>query len=86
MITLFLKTFLMVLLVEIGSTSQFAIAGIAAHSGRPMIVWTASIIALGLSCFVAVLAGKWLETLPVSPNLISGGIMILIGLFLLWKH
>lgn len=82
---LFLKTFFMVLLVELGSTSQFTIAAISAHSEKPFIVWLAAILALATTCVMAILLGEWISNLPFSPNLISGVIMISVGIFLLWK-
>ena len=76
----------MVLLVELGSTSQFAVAAMAAHSKQPWIIWAASMTALMTTCIMAVLLGEWISRMPVSPNLVSGLIMVIIGLVMLWKH
>lgn len=82
----FLRTYFMVLLVELGSTSQFAVAAMASHSHKPWVIWAASLLALMTTCAMAVCLGGWLEKMPVSPNLVAGLLMVVMGMVILWKH
>ena len=83
MIELFIRTFLFVLLCEIGSASNFVIASQASHSSSPYVIWGAGITALVITSAFAVLIGKYLVLLPVNPNLVSGIIMIVVGMVML---
>lgn len=82
---LFIRTFFMVLLMELGSASNFTLAATASHTGRMLPVWLGGIVAMGFTCFIAVKAGNFMNRLPISPDLISGIIMTVMGLFFLWR-
>ena len=81
-----IRTFFLVVIMELGSTSQFAVAALASHSQNPFMVWLAALGALTVTTTLAVLGGSFLSKLPIEPEIISGIMMILIGAFLLCKH
>jgi putative Ca2+/H+ antiporter (TMEM165/GDT1 family) len=58
---LFLSTFGLVFLAELGDKTQLATAGLAAESGRRWLVFAASAAALVTSSLLAALAGAWLH-------------------------
>ena len=75
----------MVFLCELGSASQFMIASMAATTNQTKVVWIAGCLALLTTSFFAAQFGYILNKLPISPALISGIIMISVGLTLIAK-
>lgn len=83
---MFWRTFFLVALVEMGSASQFMLAGLAINSRYPWMVWLGGISALVITSVLAIWASKWLNKLPFSTNVISGGILVCMGVFFLLKR
>ena len=83
-LSIFITTFTTIFIAELGDKTQIATLMLSAESGRPVIVFIGSSIALISSSIVGVLIGKWLS-LKISPNrfaLFAGSLMIIISLFL----
>ena len=71
-------------IAELGDKTQIATLMLSAESGKPIIVFLGSSLALISSSLVGVLIGKWLSK-KVSPSkfsLSTGILMITISLFL----
>ena len=82
--SIFITTFTTIFIAELGDKTQIATLMLSAESGKPIIVFIGSSIALISSSLVGVLIGKWLSN-KVSPNkfaLFTGLLMIIISLFL----
>ena len=83
-LSIFFTTFTTIFIAELGDKTQIATLMLSAESGKPIIVFIGSSLALISSSIVGVLIGKWLSQ-KVSPNkfaLFTGILMILISLFL----
>ena len=83
-ISIFFTTFTTIFIAELGDKTQIATLMLSAESGKPIIVFVGSSLALISSSVVGVLIGKWLSE-KVSPSkfaLSTGVIMIGISLFL----
>ena len=82
--SIFITTFTTIFIAELGDKTQIATLMLSAESGRPVIVFIGSSLALISSSIVGVLIGKWLSQ-KVSPSkfeLFTGILMIIISLFL----
>ena len=82
--TIFLTTFTTIFIAELGDKTQIATLMLSAESGRPLIVFLGSSLALISSSLVGVLIGKWLSN-KISPNkfaFFTGLLMIIISIFL----
>ena len=82
--TIFITTFTTIFIAELGDKTQIATLMLSAESGKPIIVFIGSSLALISSSIVGVLIGKWLSQ-KISPNKFSfftGVLMILISIFL----
>ena len=82
--SIFISTFSTIFIAELGAKPQIATLMLSAESGKPLIVFLGSSLALISSSVVGVLIGKWLSN-KISPNkfaLSTGFLMILISLFL----
>ena len=82
--SIFITTFTTIFIAELGDKTQIATLMLSAESGKPIIVFIGSSIALISSSVVGVLIGKWLSQ-KISPSRFSfftGVLMILISLFL----
>ena len=82
--SIFISTFSTIFIAELGDKTQIATLMLSAESGKPLIVFLGSSLALISSSVVGVLIGKWLSN-KISPNkfaLSTGFLMILISLFL----
>ena len=82
--SIFITTFTTIFIAELGDKTQIATLMLSAESGKPIIVFIGSSLALISSSVVGVLIGKWLSQ-KVSPNkfaLFTGILMIIISLFL----
>lgn len=77
----FARTFFVVLMCEFGSASQFVLFANASHSKKIYTVWIAGTLALMFSSYFAVRLGQFAQNLPFSVNVLSGIIMVLVGLF-----
>ncbi len=77
-------TFVTVFLAELGDKTQLATLLLSAHSGRPIIVFCGAALALITTSLVGVLVGRWLSRfIPEEQfNLISGALMLIIGIWL----
>ena len=83
-LSIFITTFTTIFIAELGDKTQIATLMLSAESGKPIIVFIGSSLALISSSVVGVLIGKWLSQ-KVSPNkfaLFTGILMIIISLFL----
>ena len=82
--SIFLTTFTTIFIAELGDKTQIATLMLSAESGKPIIVFIGSSLALISSSLVGVLIGKWLSN-KISPNkfaLFTGLLMIIISIFL----
>ena len=82
--SVFLSTFTTIFIAELGDKTQIATLMLSAESGKPIIVFIGSSIALISSSLVGVLIGKWLSN-KISPNkfaFFTGLLMIIISTFL----
>ena len=83
-LSIFITTFTTIFIAELGDKTQIATLMLSAESGKPIIVFLGSSLALISSSVVGVLIGKWLSK-KISPskfNLFAGALMIIISLFL----
>ena len=83
-LSVFLTTFTTIFIAELGDKTQIATLMLSAESGKPIIVFIGSAIALISSSLVGVLIGKWLSN-KISPNkfaLSTGLLMMLVSIFL----
>jgi putative Ca2+/H+ antiporter (TMEM165/GDT1 family) len=83
-LSIFITTFTTIFIAELGDKTQIATLMLSAESGKPIIVFLGSSLALISSSVVGVLIGKWLSK-KISPNkfaLFTGSLMILISVFL----
>ena len=82
--SIFIATFTTIFIAELGDKTQIATLMLSAESGKPIIVFIGSSLALISSSVVGVLIGKWLSK-RISPSkfeLFTGFLMIVISLFL----
>ena len=82
--SIFLTTFSTIFIAELGDKTQIATLMLSAESGKPIIVFIGSSLALISSSLVGVLIGKWISN-KVSPSNFSfftGLLMIIISIFL----
>ena len=85
-LSIFIATFTTIFIAELGDKTQIATLMLSAESGKPIIVFLGSSLALISSSIVGVLIGKWLSK-KISPSkfaLFTGALMILISLFLVF--
>ena len=83
-LSIFLTTFTTIFIAELGDKTQIATLMLSAESGKPIIVFIGSSLALISSSLVGVLIGKWLSN-KISPNkfaFFTGLLMIIISIFL----
>ena len=83
-LSVFITTFTTIFIAELGDKTQIATLMLSAESGKPIIVFIGSSLALISSSVVGVLIGKWLSQ-KISPSkfaLFTGALMILISIFL----
>ena len=83
-LSIFITTFTTIFIAELGDKTQIATLMLSAESGKPIIVFLGSALALISSSVVGVLIGKWLSK-TISPNnfaLFTGVLMIMISLYL----
>jgi len=84
--SIFITTFTTIFIAELGDKTQIATLMLSAESGRPIIVFIGSSLALISSSVVGVLIGKWLSK-KISPNrfaFFTGVLMIIISLYLIY--
>ena len=82
--SIFITTFTTIFIAELGDKTQIATLMLSAESGKPIIVFIGSSLALIGSSVVGVLIGKWISQ-KISPSKFSfftGVLMILISIFL----
>ena len=82
--SIFITTFTTIFIAELGDKTQIATLMLSAESGKPIIVFLGSSLALISSSLVGVLIGKWLSK-KVSPSKFAfstGILMIAISLYL----
>ena len=83
-ISIFITTFTTIFIAELGDKTQIATLMLSAESGRPIIVFLGSSLALISSSLVGVLIGKWLSK-KISPSkfaFFTGLLMLIISIFL----
>ena len=82
--TIFITTFTTIFIAELGDKTQIATLMLSAESGKPIIVFLGSSLALISSSLVGVLIGKWLSK-KISPSkfaFFTGLLMLIISIFL----
>ena len=82
--SILITTFTTIFIAELGDKTQIATLMLSAESGKPIIVFLGSSLALISSSVVGVLIGKWLSK-KISPSkfaLFTGALMLIISLFL----
>ena len=83
-LSIFFTTFTTIFIAELGDKTQLATLMLSAESGKPIIVFIGSSLALITSSIVGVLIGKWLSK-KISPSkfaLFTGALMVIVSLFL----
>ena len=83
-LSIFFATFTTIFIAELGDKTQIATLMLSAESGKPIIVFLGSSLALISSSVVGVLIGKWLSK-KISPSkfaLFTGALMMIISVFL----
>ena len=83
-LSIFITTFTTIFIAELGDKTQIATLMLSAESGKPIIVFLGSSLALISSSVVGVLIGKWLSK-KISPSkfaLSTGALMMIISVFL----
>ena len=83
-LSIFITTFTTIFIAELGDKTQIATLMLSAASGKPIIVFLGSSLALISSSVVGVLIGKWLSK-KISPSkfaLFTGALMMIISVFL----
>tara|TARA_B100000886_G_scaffold6930_1_gene4440 strand:+ start:73 stop:399 length:327 start_codon:yes stop_codon:yes gene_type:complete len=83
-LSIFITTFTTIFIAELGDKTQIATLMLSAESGKPIIVFLGSSIALISSSIVGVLISKWLSK-KISPSkfaLFTSALMMLISLYL----
>ena len=83
-LSIFFTTFTTIFIAELGDKTQIATLMLSAESGKPVIVFLGSSLALISSSVVGVLIGKWLSK-KISPSrfaLFTGALMLIVSLFL----
>ena len=86
-LSIFITSFTTIFIAELGDKTQIATLMLSAESGKPIIVFLGSSLALISSSVVGVLIGKWLSK-KISPSkfaLFTGALMILISIFLAYE-
>jgi len=86
-LSIFITTFTTIFIAELGDKTQIATLMLSAESGKPIIVFFGSSLALISSSVVGVLIGKWLSK-KISPSkfaLITGALMMIISVFLAYE-
>ena len=86
-LSIFITTFTTIFIAELGDKTQIATLMLSAESGKPIIVFLGSSLALISSSIVGVLIGKWVSK-KISPSnfaLFTGSLMILISIFLAYE-
>ena len=82
--SIFITTFTTIFIAELGDKTQIATLMLSAESGKPIVVFIGSSIALISSSLVGVLIGNWLSK-KISPSkfaFFTGLLMIIISIFL----
>ena len=83
-LSIFITTFTTIFIAELGDKTQIATLMLSAESGKPIIVFLGSSLALISSSVVGVLIGKWLSK-KISPSkfaLFTGALMMIISVYL----
>ena len=83
-LSIIIATFTTIFIAELGDKTQIATLMLSAESGKPIIVFLGSSLALISSSVVGVLIGKWLSK-KISPSkfaLFTGALMMIISVFL----
>ena len=86
-LSIFITTFTTIFIAELGDKTQIATLMLSAESGKPIIVFIGSALALISSSVVGVLVGKWLSK-TISPSkfeFFTGFLMIIISIFLAYE-
>ena len=86
-LSIFITTFTTIFIAELGDKTQIATLMLSAESGKPIIVFLGSSLALISSSIVGVIVGKWVSE-KISPSkfaLFTGALMMLISIFLAYE-
>jgi len=83
-LSIYITTFTTIFIAELGDKTQIATLMLSAESGKPIIVFIGSSLALISSSIVGVLIGKWLSK-KISPSrfaFFTGLLMLIVSLLL----
>lgn len=83
---LFIRVSAICFLMEIGSASSFTLAAMANSSSKWLLVLIAGAFGIFVADLIAFKLGSQLQKLPISSNLISGLIMLIMGFVFLFKE
>ena len=86
-LSIFITSFTTIFIAELGDKTQIATLMLSAESGKPILVFLGSSLALISSSIVGVLIGKWLSK-KISASkfaLFTGVLMIFISIFLAYE-
>ena len=86
-LSIFITTFTTIFIAELGDKTQIATLMLSAESGKSIIVFLGSSLALISSSIVGVLVGKWISK-KISPSkfaLFTGALMMLISILLAYE-
>jgi len=85
---IFLQTFILVFLAELGDKTQIASFSLSAQSGNPISVIIGVSLGLVLSSLLAVLLGNWLSSKlpPALLRIVSGGVFIIAGIAIVFPR
>ncbi len=82
--SIFITSFTTIFIAELGDKTQLATLMLSAESGKPVIVFIGSSVALLCSSIVGVLIGKWIST-KISKQkflLFTGILMMLVSIWI----
>lgn len=84
---IFISTFLLIFLAELGDKTQLAAFSMSAKEKAPVTVFVAAMLAFAISTLIAVLAGTFATKFLPTPIIqkISAVLFILIGILLLFN-
>jgi putative Ca2+/H+ antiporter (TMEM165/GDT1 family) len=83
----FLATFVAVFFAELADKTQLVGIGMASKTGKPVLVWFASVCAYALVTILSVFLGVALSRFanPLAIRIIGAGLFIVLGILMIFK-
>lgn len=81
----FFSTFFTIFLCEIGSADQFALAAMASHSKSPFMILAAGVSAFVACSLLSIAFGGLISRLPINTDLVCGMVLLVTGVFFIWR-